>query len=78
MTLSLISEARAARQAAEKRYLVYTSWNGRIHTAIEYGELTNGEGKANKNPNELGRFEISHNTDDIEVLKTLYPLKEEG
>lgn len=60
------------------RYLVYKSWNGRIHTSIEHGELTNGEGKAKADPAELGRFEIHHNTDDIETLKTLYPLNEEG
>ena len=27
----------------EKRYLVYRSWNGQIHTSIEYGERETGE-----------------------------------
>lgn len=57
----------------EKRYLVYRSWNGKIQASIEYGELTDGEGKQKKD-SELERFEISHYTDDIKILKELYPL----
>lgn len=57
----------------EKRYLVYTSWNGQIHTSIEYGYLTTGEGKKKPNPNELQRFEIKHETNDLKILKELYP-----
>ena len=57
----------------EKRYLVYKSWNGQIHTSIEYGELTDGEGKQ-KSLNELERFEIFVPTDDIKLLKEIYPI----
>lgn len=58
----------------EKRYLVYKSWNGQIHTSIEYGELTTGEGKTKRDPNELQRFQILHETNDLNILKELYPL----
>lgn len=61
----------------ENRYLVYKSVNGNINTSIQYGEHTTGEGKK-KNKDEICRFKIEHDTKDIELLKTLYPLKEEG
>jgi hypothetical protein len=57
----------------EKRYLVYTSWNGQVHASIEYGDLTTGENKVKRNPNELQRFEIKHDIDDFKILKELYP-----
>ncbi len=61
----------------EKRYLVYKNWNGRVHTSIEYGELTNGEGKAKPDPNELKRVEIDPNlVPDLKTLKLIYPLEE--
>jgi len=63
----------------EKRYLVYKSWNGQIHTSIEYGNHTDGEGKRKDN-NELKRFEIKeyHTHDELSLshLKLLYPLEE--
>lgn len=62
---------------SEPRYLVYKSVNGVIFTSIQYGEHTTGENKK-KNKDELVRFKIEHDTKDIELLKTLYPLKEEG
>lgn len=61
----------------EPVYLVYKSVNGNINTAIEYGNHSTGEGK-NKRTDELKRFKIEHETRDIEILKTLYPLNEEG
>ncbi len=57
----------------EKRYLVYASWNGQIHTSIKYGDLTTGENKVKRDPNELQRFEIKHETNDFKILKELYP-----
>lgn len=61
----------------EKRYLVYKNWNGKVHTSIEYGELTNGEGRAKPDPLELKRFEIDPAINsDFKLLKVVYPLKE--
>ena len=56
------------------RYLVYKSWNGRVHTSIEYGDHTTGEGKK-KNTDELARFEIKHDINDLNILKVLYPME---
>lgn len=60
----------------EKRYLVYKSWNGRVHISIEYVELTNGEDKVKRDPLELKRVEITHDTNDLKLLKILYPLED--
>jgi hypothetical protein len=60
----------------EKRYLVYKSWNGQIHTSIEYGDLTTGEGKK-KRDNEIKRFKLNDfDSNDLSLLKELYPLEE--
>lgn len=61
----------------QKRYLVYKNWNGRVHTSIEYGELTNGEGRAKPDPLELKRIEIGIDIKDIKLLKKMYPLEEQ-
>ena len=58
----------------EKRYLVYKSWNGQIHTSIEYGNHTDGEGKR-KDGNELKRIEIVCAVQDLKLLKEIYPLE---
>lgn len=57
------------------RYLVYKSWNGQIHTSIEYEELTDGEGKS-KADNELKRVRLNdYDSNDFSILKVLYPLE---
>lgn len=57
----------------EKRYLVYRSWNGQIHTSIEYGENQTGEG-VKKDPSILKKFEIEIPViNNLEILKKLYP-----
>lgn len=58
----------------EKRYLVYKSWNGQIHTSIEHGDQYTGEG-VKKDPTEIKRFEIKHKIYDIKILKELYPME---
>jgi len=59
----------------EKRYLVYKSWNGQVHTLIEYGEHSDGEGKQKRD--ELKRFELNYyDPIDFKLLKLLYPLEE--
>ena len=57
----------------QKRYLVYTLWNGQVHASIEYESLTTGENKVKRDFNELQRFEIKHDIDDFKILKELYP-----
>lgn len=60
----------------EKRYLVYRSWNGQIHTSIEYGEHETGEG-IKKDPSILKKFEIENPViSNLEILKKLYPCEE--
>jgi hypothetical protein len=60
----------------EKRYLVYKSWNGQIHTSIEYGNHTTGEGKK-KNQDDIKRIELnSFDSNDLSLLEELYPLEE--
>lgn len=66
-----------SKMNVEPVYLVYKSVNGNINTHIEYGDHTTGEHKRKKF-NEIKRFKIEHETRDIELLKTLYPLNEEG
>jgi len=58
-----------------KRHLVYKSWNGQIHTSIEYGNQYTGEGKKT-DPLELKRVEIDVDIKDLNILKQLYPLEE--
>lgn len=59
----------------EKRYLVYKTWNGQIHTSIEYGQLTTGEGNAIDDPNELKKINITDSEEtDLNKLKELFPL----
>lgn len=61
--------------AHPSRYLVYRSWNGRIHTTIEYGDHSTGEGKK-INKDEVGGFLLKEkDPDDIDHLKVLYPLE---
>jgi hypothetical protein len=57
----------------EKRYLIYTLCNGQVHASIEYGDLTTGENKIKRDPNEIQRFEIKHDINDFKILKELYP-----
>ncbi len=78
MSKELIEEARAARIPSNpKRYLVYRSWNGRIHTTIEYGDHVTGEGKKNST-DEVKRVLLKENDpDDLEALKVLYPLEKQ-
>lgn len=60
----------------EKRYLVYRTWNGKIHVSIEYGEHETGEG-VKKDPSILKKFEIENPViSNLEVLKKLYPYEE--
>lgn len=60
----------------EKLYLVYRSWNGQIHTTIEYGEHQTGEG-VKKDPSILKKFEIENPViSNLEILKKLYPYEE--
>lgn len=56
----------------EPRYLVYRSFNGMVHTEIQYGEPFKRIGEK---LNELARFKIRPKYDDmtIDQLKTIYP-----
>lgn len=60
----------------EPRYLVYKSFNGMVHTEIQYGSPQNRIGEKPQQ-NELARFEIRSKYDDmtIDQLKTIYPLE---
>ena len=64
---------------SETRYLVYKSWNGQTHCSIEYGDHHTGEG-VKKDDTIIKKFKISkdHTTEDLKMLKMLYPPEEEN
>lgn len=74
-TFSAITVIQDMFNMSEPRYLVYRSWNGQIHTSIEYGSQYTGEG-IKKDPSILKSFKIENPViNNMEVLKKLYPLE---
>ena len=54
----------------EPRYLVYKSFNGAVHTEIQYGGYNNTVEK--RLFTELARFKIEVETNNIDELKGIY------
>ena len=55
----------------ETRYLVYKTWNGRLHSSIEYGEHSTGTDKEKEKSGEVARFKIDNET--LEEALRLHP-----